>query len=312
MLLKNGAALAVGKETGPEFQNKLLRLAMREGHKDLEFFLAGHVGRQVYDDVNRKGNGDPDQVAAAQRRLDEINQALANQKPQDASNSTADALEINPRLVDPRPQGASNERDAAKKHLNEIMRGISGEERSSGIDRPGSDEPESIKEALNSPDSRIRAVQEWMMDYVEALPDFVCTQFAQSFSLDGWGNWQKRREVVAKVQLVDGRESYKTVIVDGKRSNETYLRASGGERGHFSSVLHHLLHPGSKARFDYSREDITHGRPVDVFRVFHPKAGYTLHLGVKRNGKLKKPIRVGYAGEIHVDKNLSVVVRIDR
>lgn len=310
VLLKNGAALAVGKETGPEFQNKLLRLAMREGHKDLEFFLAGHVGRQVYDDVNRKGNGDPDQVAAAQRRLDEINQALANRKPQDESNPDADALKINRRLAGPRPQGASDERDAAKKRLDEIMRGLVGEDRQAGNGRPGGCEPEPIGEDLNSPDSRLRAVREWMMDYGEALPDFVCTQFAQSFTSYWGGGWQKRQEVVAKVQIVDGRESYKTVSVDAVSSNETYLRASGGESGHFASVLYHLLHPGSKARFDYSREDITHGRPVDVFKVFHPKAGYTLHLGVKRNGKLKKPIRVGYAGEIHVDKNFSVVVRM--
>jgi len=56
-----------------------------------------------------------------------------------------------------------------------------------------------------------------------------------------------------------------------------------------------MLHPGPRARFDYSREDITRGRPVYVIKVFYPKAGYTLHLGVKLSGKLTKPTGVGYA-----------------
>jgi len=67
------------------------------------------------------------------------------------------------------------------------------------------------------------------MDYVDALPDFVCTQFTQRFASDSWGNWQKSREIVAKVQLIDGKEDYKTVVVDGMASSETYRRASGGE-----------------------------------------------------------------------------------
>ena len=309
VLLKNGAALAVGKGTGPKFQKKLMRLAREKAHTDLDTFIRWHM-QEVAAGPGAKAAGDPKRVAVAQRRLDEINQALADRKPQDSSAPTADDPGINRRLADPSPLGASDERDAAKKRLDEIMRGLAADEQQDRIRRPGGDGPEPIKGALNSPASRIRAVREWVMDYVEALPDFVCTQFTQRFDSDSWGNWQKNREIVAKVQFIDGKEDYKTVSVDGMASNETYRRASGGEWGHFATLLHHTLHPGSRARFDYSREDITRGRPVDVFKVFNPKAGYTLHLGVKRNGKLKKPTGVGYAGEIHVDKDFPVVVRI--
>ena len=156
--------------------------------------------------------------------------------------------------------------------------------------------------------SRIDAVRFWALEYIEALPDFVCTQHDQSFFRYGRGKWQKRREIVARLQFIDGRESYKTISLDGKPSSESFVRMATGH-GHFGSVLHAMFHRRPRARFVYSGDGFTRGRPVDVFKVVHPK-GYGLFIGVKRDGKPKKHIRVGYEGEIHVDKSSPAVVRI--
>ena len=156
--------------------------------------------------------------------------------------------------------------------------------------------------------SRMDAVRSWALDYIETLPDFVCTQHNQSFLRYEQGGWQKRREIVARLQFIRGRESYKTVSVDGKTSSKSFIRAATGH-GHFGSVLHAMFHRRPQARFVYSGTDSTRGRPVDVFKVVHPK-GYVLFIGVKPDGKPRKHAHVGYEGEIHVDRRSSAVVRI--
>jgi len=281
VLLKNGAALDEIKNTGEKFQKKLLRLAIRKGHKGLERILAVHVGRQGYDEVkgptlirqNGGGTGGIDQVSAAQARLDEINRQLRGGDSSDSDNQTfADT----------------------QKRLDLLNQGLANTTRE-GPGRP-------------SDPTRINQVREWALSYIEALPDFVCTQFNQGYVVNALGGWNKSREVVAKVQFVDGKELYKTVAVDGKRSNELWLRAAGG-RGHFGTLLHAMFHPASLARFTYAGESTVRGRPVDAFNVVHP-SGYSLYKEVKRNGELKGHISVGYEGKVYVDKELPVVVRI--
>ena len=281
VLLKNGAALDEMNNTGEKFQKKLLRLAIQKEHTGLERILAVHVGRQAYDEVkgptlirrNRGGNGETDQVSAAQARLDEINRQLGGRDPSDADN-----------------QAFAN----TQRRLDQINQGLAD----TTSEYPGSP----------SDPTRINEVREWALSYIEALPDFVCTQFNQGYVVDRLGGWNKFREVVAKVQFVDGKESYKTVAVDGKRSSEMWLRAAG-ERGHFGTILHTMFHPASLARFNYAGENTVRGRPVDVFNVVHPW-GYNLYKGIKRNGELKGHISVGYEGKIYVDKEMPVVVRI--
>ena len=157
--------------------------------------------------------------------------------------------------------------------------------------------------------SRIRDVREWVLDYIEDLPDFVCVQFNQDYAVDNLGHWRKIREVVAKVQMVDGKESYQTTSLDGRPSDEDWMRASGGVYGHFGTVLKAMFHRASTARFSYEGKGEVRDRPVDIFSVVHPK-GYTFHKGVKRNGTLRDVISVGYEGKIYVDKDSPVVIRI--
>ena len=111
---------------------------------------------------------------------------------------------------------------------------------------------------------RIRAVRDWVLDYLEDLPDFVCIQFNQDYSLDNLGNWRKVREVVGKVQMVDGKESYQTLNVDGRPSNEEWIRASGGTLGSYGTVLKGMFHRASSARFSY----VGKGEVADVPSMF--------------------------------------------
>jgi len=159
------------------------------------------------------------------------------------------------------------------------------------------------------PLTKIESVRQWANTYLDDLPDFVCTQFNQAFIQDGMGHWRKIREAVATVQFVDGKESYKTVNLNGVPSDEDWRKASGGRFGHFGSLLKDMFQPGSAASFIHLGEELLNGQTVDVFSVIHPN-GYTLHKGVKRNGKLKDPIGVGYEGKIYVAQVLNLVVRI--
>ena len=142
--------------------------------------------------------------------------------------------------------------------------------------------------------------------YTENLPNFICTKTERSgWSKDGSrSRWRQSREVTAEVQFVDGRESYRNVTMNGRRSKKDFRQiASYGE---FGSSLYELFRPEAGAVFTRSGDGIIGGRDVAVFRmeVANPRYGYTM-------GPKKWRITVGFRGLVSIDKETGHVLRLD-
>ena len=151
--------------------------------------------------------------------------------------------------------------------------------------------------------------RKWALSFTANLPDFICTQITTRSDNQGKEDTalKKRHDIVSKVQFVDGAESYMTLTVDGKPSQQHVREISG--MGEFGSTLQALFQPGSPARFFHEGDSLVDGQPAVVYAVTHP-SGYQLYTGVLHDGTLQHFVRVGYEGQVHVAKDSSAVLRI--
>lgn len=155
----------------------------------------------------------------------------------------------------------------------------------------------------------LERARKWALSFTANLPDFVCTQITKRSDNQGQEDTtlKKRHDIVTKVQFVGGAESYLTLTVDGKPSQQHVREISG--MGEFGSTLQTLFQPGSPARFFHEGDSLVDGQPAVVYAVTHP-SGYELYTGVLHDGTLQNFVRVGYEGHIHVAKDSSAVLRI--
>ena len=148
-----------------------------------------------------------------------------------------------------------------------------------------------------------------VLAYTENLPNFVCTKISRS----GWlkdgarSRWRQSREVTAEVQFVDGRESYRNVTMNGRRSKKNFRDIAG--YGEFGSTLYDLFRPEAGAVFTRSGDDVIGGREVAVFRMEVVNPSYGIHFSSW--GRNKRPINVGFRGLVSIDKATGHVLRHD-
>ena len=146
--------------------------------------------------------------------------------------------------------------------------------------------------------------------YSKNLPNFVCTQTSHTFtnkSGDGY-DWRRYHEAVAEVQFVDGRESYRTVSINGRPSNKDFRRTRNS-RGEFGTALYYLFLPEAEAVFKRSGDTVIGGRDAAVFRYEMANPRYGITLRARRNKK--SHIDVGYRGLVSIDRATGNVLRID-
>ena len=172
-------------------------------------------------------------------------------------------------------------------------------------------QPPARNDVYGSKSSRdlLAGARKWALSFTANLPDFICTQITKRSDNQGQQDTalKKRHDIVTKVQFVDGAESYTTLTVDGKPSQQHVREISG--MGEFGSTLQALFQPGSPARFFHQGDSLVDGQPAVVYAVTHP-SGYQLYTGVLHDGTLQHFVRVGYEGHIHVAKDSSAVLRI--
>ena len=140
--------------------------------------------------------------------------------------------------------------------------------------------------------------------YIDNLLNFVCTQTNRSFmSGDGY-DWRQIQETGTEVQVVDRRESYRNVTVNGRPSKKRFRKIAGS--GEFGRVLYGLFQPEARAVFTRSGDDVISGRKVAVFRyeMTNPSYGYGLRYGKRR-------ITVGFRGLVSIEKATGRVLRLD-
>jgi hypothetical protein len=152
-----------------------------------------------------------------------------------------------------------------------------------------------------------------VLNHIRALPNFICRRISRQFyDRSGVGaKWRLVQTVVAEVRYVDGRESFRTLSVNGKSSSEEF-RSVSGTYGAFASTLNNIFSPEANAKLWLSGDSALNRRPVHVVRmsVPTPLGSHVIHLGLDRNGKKIRPIDVGYQGLVLIAKDSGSVLRI--
>ena len=152
--------------------------------------------------------------------------------------------------------------------------------------------------------------------YTDNLPNFICTQENRKFKDESWdgSGWQQYSDAVAEVRFIDKTESYRTIAVDGRPSDEDFTIVSG-ESGTFGTRLLTMFLPESKAAFRRTTDAVIEGRDAYVFEVLLPKEnleGGVMSLGWYSSGLPIWQIAVGSRGLVSIEQETGNVLRIDR
>ncbi len=114
--------------------------------------------------------------------------------------------------------------------------------------------------------------------YVKSLPNFFCvsaTRFVESGkrtdrnagAVDKHAAWKHPQIITEEVRYVDGADSYKTTLVNGKPDGRPMAEIrTAYTRGDFGSMLTITIDPASGAHFFWDHWELLHGQRVAVYR----------------------------------------------
>jgi len=161
-----------------------------------------------------------------------------------------------------------------------------------------------------SPDMQVLAeARESAAAYANDLPNFVVEQ-ATTRAQGGLDppDWRVLDVVTAEVTVLNGKEQYRDVRVNGRPADRPVEKSGAWSTGEFATTLQDLFSPATDARFERDRDSRAAGRPAYVFRysVAAAKSHWTL---VSESGQRLNP---GYSGEIWIDKESRRVLRIEQ
>lgn len=170
---------------------------------------------------------------------------------------------------------------------------------------------EAVKPILRVPasnDEIIAAARDAADRLNDGLPDFIVQQnTTRYFSRTLPPEWQVLDVVTAEVTSVGGKEDYRNIMVNGKRSNRPIEKTGAWSTGEFQTTLQSLLNPYTAAAFHKAKDDTLHGRSAYTydFQVRQQNSDWDIHAP---DGTVVTP---AYSGTVWIDKATSNVLRIE-
>lgn len=171
--------------------------------------------------------------------------------------------------------------------------------------------------------SVLRSVRESALQYINKLPDFICTQITHRTSRAAFSapigrglnpqaagtKWDVDDVIEEKLTYIGKAEEYEVVKINGKAAKGVdHLQLQGAfTAGEFGSALHDLFDPNSNASFSWDRIENIHGLKVYVYGFHVPKE----HGAVVIHRDPDRQIVVPYSGRIFVDPQTFNVLRIN-
>ena len=207
--------------------------------------------------------------------------------------------------VKPPDQGAVMDEQRVREIVREELAKILSRQPGPNDDpRP---EPEPDPEAtelapVESDAALIERARRVALAYIDNLPNFICTRATRAFNSESGSDWRKIEEMTVQVQFVDGVESYRNLIVNGRPSGEY----SGGSRGQFGTALYYLFRPEAGTVFEPAGSAVIGGRDVAVFSMEMTNRRYGI-----TDGPRKKRRSFGYRGLTSIDKQTGHVLRLE-
>lgn len=157
-------------------------------------------------------------------------------------------------------------------------------------------------------DELLAAVGDQIYEFSRRLPNYVCDQTTERFKAgSNPPNWKRQDRITNEILFIDGRESYRGYLRNGKKLKDRTPQASGlWSTGEFYTVLLALFSADSAARFQYVGAE-TVGKVetrLYEFVVKEENSNWTLTFG----GEIIKP---GYDGAIWIEPKTRTVRRLE-
>ena len=159
-------------------------------------------------------------------------------------------------------------------------------------------------------DPIIEEVRQKVKDYVDELPDFICSQEVERFhDTDGSGSWQRGDNLVFELTYNRKNESYKMVRVNGMPADKLQKMIGGASSaGEFASTLDNLFDPATKTEFVPAGKEKL-GTHQTLIYDYHIKQQNSA-LSVALNND--PPFIAAHSGSIWIDVESKYVLRIEQ
>jgi hypothetical protein len=163
------------------------------------------------------------------------------------------------------------------------------------------------------------AVREYVANYDNNLPDFVCTEVEHRLIAPKPGgryggrpgsdpSYTESDTITNRLSYFDHKEEKHTILVNSRPTFSSYDNLNGStSNGDFGTMLRDLFSRRAQARFEWSRWATLRGRLTMVFSFRVAQQNSTFSIGVK---DIKREIVAGYSGEVFVDKDTRKVTRL--
>lgn len=184
---------------------------------------------------------------------------------------------------------------------------------SRGLPKPKPRVPEAKPSPIPPPSAEeqqriLDEVRETALNYTKSLPDFICTQVTRRyFDPSGLELWQAEDTLTARLTYFDQKEDYKLILINNRMTDRSYHDVGGTtSTGEFGSMLREIFEERSQTRFSWSRWATLRKKRAYVFafRIAQPNSQW--HISYER----KMDIIAGYRGEIFVERDTGMVLRI--
>jgi hypothetical protein len=145
--------------------------------------------------------------------------------------------------------------------------------------------------------------------YASQLPDFLVRQVtARDFNVSAvQTEWTPIDVVTAEVACVNGKEEYRSIMVNGKPANGPLENAGAWSKGEFSSTLEDLFSPATAAEFERRGPGQAGGRNAIRYDFKVPQRNS--HWKVRAGAASCTP---AYKGSVWIDTAMHRVLRIER
>ncbi len=158
-------------------------------------------------------------------------------------------------------------------------------------------------------DPFIEEVRRNVKDYVDSLPDFICTQEVERFvDLDGSGGWQRMDALRYELAYNRKQETYKPVAANGLLAPRANPGNGASSAGEFASALDNLFDPATEAIFTPAGKEKlgTHQTLIYDYHVTRPKSKLDVKIG-------DDPTFIAaYSGSVWIDVDTKQVLRIEQ
>ena len=156
----------------------------------------------------------------------------------------------------------------------------------------------------------LAAVKEYALNYTKNLPNYVCIQTTRRrIEPTQRGYIPQGDEVQEMLSFVDGKESYKVEMVNGKSEPNLKHEQLGGvvSSGEFGRLMSSIFDPNSGTEFHWDHwATALRGKPMYVFGYSISKEnGYSMY-----HGESKREYTSAYKGLIYADLQSKEIMRI--